>query len=323
VLREHSQHPTASGDTSGVYSRKEVCRLLHIDVRQLRSWERQQLIPPLQEFRFADLFHLKRIIKLREENVHPRRIRQALQALRDRLKDLSLGGFDSQDVRVYRDGRNVRVQIGKQRMDPVSGQLVFDFAGQEINKLLQLPATQKNTEKMAQTLRNKLEADRWFERGLQLEQTGAPYEQVIEAYRKASELDPMAAGALVNMGTVFFNGHAWADAEAQYKKALEIDPHYALAHFNLGNLYDEQGDIASALDHYLAALRLFPNYADAHYNVALLYQSSGETMNAVRHWKFYLKLDTSSVWSQIARRELGKLEAVTVVRGNRPKSTTR
>ncbi|HEX4230961.1 MAG TPA: tetratricopeptide repeat protein [Bryobacteraceae bacterium] len=323
MLREHSQHSTSSGDTAGVYSRKEVCRLLHIDVRQLRSWERQQLIPSLREFRFADLFHLKRIIKLRAENVHPRRIRQALQGLRERLRDLALAGPDAEDVRLYRDGRRVRIQIGKQKMDPVSGQLVFDFNEQEINKLLQLPATQKNTEKMAQTLRNKLEADRWFERGLHLEQSGAPYEEVIEAYRKASELDPMAAGALVNMGTVFFNGHAWADAEAQYKKALAIDPQYALAHFNLGNLYDERGDVAAALRHYQAALQLFPNYADAHYNMALLYQSAGETMNAVRHWKVYLKLDSSSAWSQIARRELGKLEALTVVQGNRPKSTTR
>lgn len=319
MLREHSQHSISPGDTAGVYSRKEVCRLLHIDGRQLRSWERQQLIPSLQEFRFADLFHLKRIIKLREENVHPRRIRQALLGLRDRLRELSLAGPDAEDVRLYRDGRRVRIQIGKQKMDPVSGQLVFDFNGQEINKLLQLPATQKNTEKMAQTLRNKFEADRWFERGLELEKRGAPYEEVIEAYRKAAELDPLAAGALVNMGTVFFNGHAWADAEAQYKKALAIDPHYALAHFNLGNLYDERGDISAALHHYQAALQLFPNYADAHYNVALLYQSAGETINAVRHWKVYLKLDSSSPWSQIARRELGKLEALTVVQGNRPK----
>jgi hypothetical protein len=62
---------------------------------------------------------------------------------------------------------------------------------------------------------------------------------------------------------------------------------------------------------------LLPTYADAHYNLALLHQNSGEVMEAVRHWKAYLKLDGSSEWSRIARRELAKLEAVTVLPGSR------
>ncbi len=118
----------------------------------------------------------------------------------------------------------MQVKIGKQKMDPLSGQLLFDFAEDEIHKLLQLPASQKSGGAIAEKLRNKIEADHWFERGLELEQTRRALEQIIEAYQKAAELDPHSAGALVNLGTVFFNGHAWADAEAQYKKALEIDP---------------------------------------------------------------------------------------------------
>jgi tetratricopeptide (TPR) repeat protein len=224
----------------------------------------------------------------------------------------------AEDVQVYKDGRRVRIKIGKQKMEPASGQLLFDFAEGEINKLLQLPASQKSGGAIAEKLRNKIEADHWFERGLELEQTGAPYEQIIEAYEKAAELDPHSAGALVNLGTVFFNGHAWADAEARYKKALEIDPDYALAHFNLGNLYDEQGAAKDALHHYEEALRIHPNYADAHYNVALLYQGVRDVLNAMRHWRAYLKLDSTSSWAQIARRELTKLEAATVVKGSRP-----
>lgn len=121
----------------------------------------------------------------------------------------------------------------------------------------------------------------------------------------------------MNLGTVFFNGHAWAEAETHYKRALEIDPSYALAHFNLGNLYDEQGDPENALHHYHEALRMHPNYADAHYNLALLYQTSRDVMSALRHWRAYLKLDPTSTWAQIARRELAKLEAMTVVPGSR------
>jgi tetratricopeptide (TPR) repeat protein len=320
VLRDASQHPSPASEreTGGAYTRKQVCRLLKIDNRQLKSWERQELIPKTTVYSFSDLLVLKKLARLRSEHAHPRLVKQALHKMRDvmrKLPDLE------RDIQVYKEGRRVLIQIGKQKMEPSSGQLLFDFAEEEINKLLQLPPSQKTGASIAERLRTKLEADQWFERGLELEQTGAPYEQIIEAYQKAAELDPQSAGALVNLGTVFFNGHAWADAEVQYKKALDLDPTYALAHFNLGNLYDERGDSHTALHHYHEALRHQATYADAHYNLALLYQGMRDNLNAMRHWRSYLKLDPHSSWAHIARRELEKLESTTIVKGSRPNSS--
>jgi tetratricopeptide (TPR) repeat protein len=322
VLRDHSRH-LASGsplsaperDGGGVYSRAHVCRLLHITGKQLRSWERQQLIPELAEYRFTDLLMLKTVIRLRGEKVPPQRIRRSLESLRLRLRDIP-NLLD--EARIYKEGKTLRVHFGKHRMEPISGQLLFDFDETEITNLLQLPRTEKSSERLGAQFRRKMEADHWFEKGLELEHQEAPIDQIIEAYQKAIEFDPQATGALVNLGTIFFNGHAWADAEEQYQKAIRVDPNYPLAHFNLGNLYDERGDLPSAVVHYLAALKLFPNYADVHYNLALLYQGQGDVMGALRHWKAYLKLDSASSWSQIARRELGKLEAATVLTGSRP-----
>ena len=314
MLREASEHPTPAleREAGGVFSRREVCRLLKIDSRQLKSWERQRLVPELLQYKFTDLLKLKRLVKLRAEHAHPRLVRNAMRALDEYLKKLP----DSEDdVQVYKDGRRVRIQIGKHRLEPGSGQMLFDFAEEEISKLFHLPSAPRNAALLAERLRDKFEADRWFEHALELEQSGAPYEDIIAAYQKTLELDPKSAGALVNLGTVFFNGHAWADAESHYVRALDIDPDYALAHFNLGNLYDEQDDLANAEKHYLDALRLHPHYADAHYNMALLYQGMRDFIKAVRHWRSYLKLDTTSTWSQIARRELEKLEAVTIVQG--------
>ncbi len=320
MLRDHSQHPSPAlvREAGDAYTREDVCRLLKIENRQLKSWERQELIPELVQYSFSDLLTLKRLMRLREQNAHPRVVRQALHSLRDFLKESPDQG---DDVQIYKEGRRVCLKIGKHRLEPASGQMLFDFQEAELNKLLQLPVSQRSSASVAERLRRKLEADRWFEHGLELEQTGAPFEEIIRAYQKATELDPRSAGALVNLGTVFFNGHAWADAEEQYKKALEIDPDYPLAHFNLGNLYDEQGDVPNALKHYQDALRAQPNYADAHYNLALLYQGMHDVMSAVRHWRAYLKLDGGSTWAEIARRELRKLEALTVVDGNRPSAT--
>jgi tetratricopeptide (TPR) repeat protein len=301
-------------DEAALFSRLQVLRLLNITERQLRNWERYQLIPFQSEYRFSDLLTLKTIARLRGEKVPLQRIRRSLAALRDRLKDTP-DLFS--EVRVFSQGNRVRVQIGKQQMEPISGQLLFDFQQSELNKLLHLPAASRNADKAAELLRKKMQADHWFERGLELEQQAAPIEQIIEAYQKAATLDPHAAGAFVNLGTIYFNGHAWSDAEQQYKKALEIDPQYALAHFNLANLYDERGDYPNAVLHYEAAVKLHPSYADAHYNLALLHQNAGETINAVRHWRAYLKLDRASTWSEIARRELARLEALTVLPGSR------
>jgi tetratricopeptide (TPR) repeat protein len=290
-----------------VYTREEVLRLLSISERQLRGWERHGLIPPLEQFAFSDLIALRTLTKLREDHVSPAKIRLALSALRKKMRNVS---DPLKELKVVSDGKRIRVEISGQHMEPVSGQLLFNFDQTELKRLLSFPPKGKSDRRM-----EKENADLWFQKGLELEQVGAPIDQAIEAYEKAAKLDPTSAGAMVNLGTIHFNARAFAKAETYYRDALTIDPDYALAHFNLANLYDEKGDYAMATKHYSVAVRLNPQYADAHYNLALLYQGNGQVMEAVRHWKAYLKLDPSSAWGAIARRELGKLRLTTVLDG--------
>ena len=196
MLREAEPPPTqpVETDQSARFSRTQVRRILNVTERVLRNWERLQLVPEKDEYHFSDLLLLKTIVRLRAERIPTQRIKRSLLALRERLKD-SPDLFS--EVRVFSQGHRVRVQVGKQHMEPISGQLLFDFHENEISKLLQLPEAPRNAERAAELLRRRMEADVWFERGLELEQRGAPIEQIIEAYRKASELDPNAAGALV------------------------------------------------------------------------------------------------------------------------------
>ena len=287
-----------------VYSREEVCRLLGVSTRQLRAWEKQNLIPATETYGFSHILAVRTLIGLRASKISPARIRQALQALRHKLKEVH---NPLTELKIYSQGGKIQVQFAGQKMEPVSGQLLLDFDQAEIKKLMSFPdrAVERNN---AQLLKARREAEHWFEKGLELEQAGAPVDDVIGAYSRASEMDPASAGALVNLGTVYFNLRDWRKAELYYRRALEADPNYALAHFNLGNLYDERGDRSKALNHYLAAIKIHPNYADAHYNLALLYQSTGQPLKAVHHWKIYLKLDPASSWAIIARRELAKLK---------------
>ena len=298
--------------TKQAYSREEVRRLLDVSERQLRSWEKQKFVSASGSFNFSDMLALRTLIGLRNSKIPATQIRKALDALRARLRDVH---NPLTELKIYSRGKKIQVQFAGQRMEPISGQLLLDFDEAEISKLLSFPGQTTRENPGARKHKSRIEAEHWFEKGLELEQTGAPMEDIIEAYRKASEIDLTSAGALVNLGTVYFNARNWREAEQHYRKALEVDSRYALAYFNLGNLYDEKGDRSEALAHYLSAIRFQSNYADAHYNVALLYQSTGQPLKAMGHWKLYLKLDPNSSWAAIARRELAKLKDSTIVRG--------
>jgi tetratricopeptide (TPR) repeat protein len=299
------------------YTREEALRVLGISERQLRAWERQELVPRLEQFAFSDLIALRSLDKLRANRVSPSRIRSAVRALRAKL-----GGVEDplKELKIFCEGRKIAVLIEGQKMEPVSGQLLLDFDQKELNTLLAFPPEGRGA--AASSGAKAREAEGWFERGLELEQTGAPPEEILEAYERALALDPASAGAAVNLGTIYYRLRRWEDAERAYRQALEIDSTYALAHFDLGNLFDERGDTENAASHYQAALKLNPNYADAHYNLALLSQTHGDAMKAVRHWKAYLKLDGASSWSIIARRELEKLRRAAVVPGTGAESVS-
>lgn len=290
------------------FSREEARRLADVTERQLRSWERQKLIRTPEHYGFQDLLTLRTLVKLKNSRLPAAQIRRTLAALALKMRDVR---DPLTQLKIYVDGRKIRVEVEGRAMEAESGQLLLNFDQGELKRLFEFQVKEKPDAERDR----RAAAERWFQRGLEMEQSGSPAERIIEAYLKALELDPQSAGALVNLGTIHFNAKNWKDAEHYYRQALEADPDYALAHFDLANLYDERGERSLALEHYLAALRAAPNYADAHYNLALLYQSSNQPMKAVRHWTAYLKLDPASQWSMIARRELAKLRDAALVRG--------
>ena len=279
--------------------------MLHVSEQQLRSWERHGLIPGVVTFSFSDLIALKTLQKLRENRIPPRKIGRALTALKKKLSNVEQ---PLSELKIFSDGRTIAVQIAGQKMEALTGQLLFNFDTAELGSLKSFapkPAYDRGSER---------QAEGYFQQGLALEETGAPIEEAIQSYKKAVELNPAAAGALVNLGTIYYRQRNYTEAERHYQQAIEVDSNYPLAHYNLGNLFDEQGDLARAEEHYTTALRLNPNYADAHFNLALLAERQGEFLKAVRHWKSYLRLDSTGTWATIARRQLEKLRDAALIR---------
>ena len=279
--------------------------MLEVSERQLKSWERQELIGGGAEFSFADILALRTLLMLREKQIPVAAITRIVRSLRDKLAHVAR---PLSELKFTSEGRKVSVQLAGGKMNALTGQLLLNFEGAGRSGPATLLAKPKPTRAMTDR-----EAEGWFQQGLMLEETGAPVDQVVHAYQKAVDLNPDAAGALVNLGTLYFRMGKLTKAEGLYQRAVKSDPEYALAEFNLGNLYDEQGDPRRARGHYLTALKLNPRYADAYFNLALVSEQTGEQMRAVRYWNEYLKLDGSSSWAQVARKQLDRLKRATLV----------
>lgn len=301
----------ASPKAADTYTRSEVRRILKISENRLRSWERLDLCERLTEFGFADLIALKTLQKLREKRIPAARIKSSLASLSKKLAGIKRPLWD---LKIVSDGKRVAVELPGGKMEALTGQMLFDFDASSLRPVTEL------SNRDGQTVDRVRRAEDWFMRGLELEEEGASVQEAVDAYRKALELNPDAAGAWVNIGTLHYQQRELEEAERCYRQALKTSPNYALAHFNLGNICEESERLSEAVNHYRLALRLQPQYADAHYNIALVYERAGEPMRAAKHWRSYLKIDSTSPWSLIARRQLKGIVEVTPG-GRRSKSS--
>jgi tetratricopeptide (TPR) repeat protein len=271
--------------------------MLHLSERQLQSWERLGLVPTPSDYSFRDIIALRTIGELRSRRIPLRTIGSAIESLKLRLSEVS---DPLAELKIYSDGRNIAVRVAGQNMEALTGQILLDFGTSESGNVQSLPSQPPPPARAH-------DSEAWFQKGLFLEETGAPIEEAVDAYLQAVEFNPHAAGALVNLGTIRYRLRQFKEAEDYYTRALEADPNYPLAHFNLGNLYDERGDLSKAQQCYETALRINPRYGDAHFNLALLCERRNDVLRAVHHWKAYLKIDNAGNWADIARRQLEKL----------------
>ncbi len=313
------------------YSRKQVLRMLGLSDRQLAAWERQGLLVPRTGVRaadtgkelpepssagktrvasgpaadsvytFSDLVSLRTLLQLRKEGVPAARIRSLHAALKEKLR-----GVENpwSELHVQKRGKRLWVQFQGIPLEPMTGQLLLEYAPKD-------PTTVRKLEKPVRPrgrgeTDGKALADRFFRAGLRYEERKESLPKAIRAYQKAIGLDSHAAGAWINLGTVFYNLGKLDEAERCYRAVLAFDANHALAHFNLANVFDERRQWEKARRQYEEAIRLSPHSPDPHYNLALVYDKLGLHGRARRQWIEYLKHDPHSQWAVFARQQLAK-----------------
>ena len=119
------------------------------------------------------------------------------------------------------------------------------------------------------------------------------WNQARGAFRRAIELQPrgdLALRALNNLGAVSFVLQDIKGAEQAYRRAVELNPAFADALINLGTIYHERGRRADreagrllleqSVSYYERALQQLPNHADAWANMGLAYADMGNRQQA-------------------------------------------
>ncbi len=106
------------------------------------------------------------------------------------------------------------------------------------------------------------------------------YANAVEAYKKASELDPETAGmregtglsqsentpksarAWNELGEAFFKSGSYKEAATAFNKAIEMDDHFGWAYSNLAHVLSYQGKHAEAIPLYQTSLEMMKDDKD-------------------------------------------------------------
>jgi tetratricopeptide (TPR) repeat protein len=301
------------------YSRQDVLRILHLNTRQVASWERAGLITPTEAYSFEELGQLRTLRDLQASaqtgavkartRISARSIRASVDAMQ-RVAGLSNPLLQASAVR--RGARLTFRHLGS-LVDPLTQQLAFDF---DVSAGQRLEIVRTNEVKQQSPAQRSAELQEMFLRAVQLEENPATMQHAVELYEVILSVQPQHAPALINLGTIHYNLRQFAQAEKLYRRATIADPGYALAFFDLGNVLDEMQQLGEATIAYQKAVALVPQYADAHYNLALAYERQGQRRRALRHWLTYVRLDPVGPWANHARdqaRKIMKSEKLSIV----------
>lgn len=103
-------------------------------------------------------------------------------------------------------------------------------------------------------------------------------------FESSARAKPGSARLHNALGLALANAGEAARAESEYRRALEIYPDYAAALVNLGNALLRRGDAAAARACYERAVALDPGYAKARWNLAVALEQQGDVTAAAREY---------------------------------------
>lgn len=269
------------------FTTREVAEVLGLPASRILYWTRSGLLSPERGpggayfFSFQDIVLLRAAKDLLDADVSTRRVREALQSLRDQLPV----GRPLSAVRISAVGDRILVRDEDTVWEPDSGQLAMDFSVGEMAERAEPHVRRALAEQRGD---DGMSADDWYDTALDLEAVAT--ESAMAAYREALARDPDHVDAHVNLGRLLHEQGGLAEAERHYERAAVADPACARARFNLGVVLEDRGRESEAMAAYRDALEIDDGLAAAHFNLSRLHEVRGEKAEALHHLAAYKRL---------------------------------
>jgi len=272
------------------YSVQDVERVLRLSRSTIKGLIDGGFVKPERgprrqyRFSFQDLIVLRTARALTQAKVPARRVRRALEDLRNHLPEtIPLSGLSICAV-----GERVVVRDGSARWQVDDGQYVLALDVNVDHGELRMVERKEPLMAPAQTP----DVEDWFEHGLELEASDPRAAQ--SAYERAVRDDPTDAGAWINLGRLLHEQGRLEEAESVYRRGLDACGPDGVIYFNLGVVLEDLRRTQAALEAYKSAIGEDPSLADGHYNLARLYEAFGKPQHAIRHLGQYRRLITNA-----------------------------
>jgi tetratricopeptide (TPR) repeat protein len=116
------------------------------------------------------------------------------------------------------------------------------------------------------------------------------FTSAVHHFKEVTRLDPLRAGAYVNLGAVYNLLGQYDDAIAALRRGIQLDAQRVEGYYNLGLVHRHKGQIDLAIQAYREALRINPRMVDAHLNLANLLLDKGQLRTAMEHYDHCLAI---------------------------------
>lgn len=132
----------------------------------------------------------------------------------------------------------------------------------------------------------------------------------IQAFRKATQLDPSFAEAWIDLGNTYLAANDPRQAVAAFTGALNAAPDNGMARYNLAYSLRKIEKYPEAAEQYRLYLKAKPNDAEAYYGLAESLRSSGDLNGAADAFDAYAKVEKrpdQKKWVEKARQRAADL----------------
>ena len=143
-----------------------------------------------------------------------------------------------------------------------------------------------------------LKASVWIETGVELVVQGK-YDEAINAFNQAIQLDPTDAVAYNNRGAAYGQMGNHKQQIEDCNKALQLNPKDAIAYNNRGVAYGELGYYEQEIEDCTKAIELNPKLAVAYYHRGIASQKLGNRTQAETDKKMAYALNPKRTWDKV------------------------